>query len=84
MVKKAEREEFKKALWGMQLFQGDKLQTFEDSEVSCLFSNNNLIALGSNSTITISKGPLSPKKAPKSIRKYGHGTAGRSFHFDST
>ncbi|MFQ5752319.1 MAG: hypothetical protein ACE5HI_10010 [bacterium] len=68
MVKKAQRDEFEKALWGMQLFQGDKLKTFEDAEVSCLFSNNNLVALGPNSTIIISKGPLSPKKAPKSIR----------------
>jgi hypothetical protein len=67
VVKKAQKTGFEKAVWGMQLFQGDQLKTYEGSEVTLLFSNKNLIALGANSSLTISDGSLSPK-TPKPIR----------------
>lgn len=45
------------AVWGTQLFQGDRVETREAAAVSVLFSNNNLITLGANSSVTISAGP---------------------------
>ena len=59
-VKKSKKTEFDKGFWGTQLYQDDKVKTSKASEVSLLFSNGNLIGLGPNSSITISKGP-SPK-----------------------
>jgi len=67
LVKKAKRVEFEKALWGMQLYEGDKLKTLKNAELSLLFSDNNLVSLGPNSTITISKSPSSIKKSKKPI-----------------
>jgi hypothetical protein len=52
-LKKVNRSEFSKASWGIQLFQGDEIKTSDKSEVKLLFSNNNLISLGSNSMIKI-------------------------------
>ncbi len=52
-LKKVNRSEFSKASWGIQLFQGDEIKTSDKSEVKLLFSNNNLISLGSNSKIKI-------------------------------
>jgi len=43
-----------KAVWGTQLFEGDKIETSSGSGVSLLFSNGNLINLGANSNIEIS------------------------------
>jgi len=71
LVKKAQRAGFEKALWGMQLYEGDKIKTLESSGVSLLFSNNNFITLGPNSTLTISKGPTSLKNSPELIRNAG-------------
>ena len=68
MVKKAGSIEFEKALWGMQLYPGDRLTTLETSEVSLLFSNNNLLALGPNSSLTISEGPVALNESPKPVR----------------
>jgi hypothetical protein len=53
-LKKVNRSEFSKTLWGTQLFQGDEIKTSEKSEVKLLFSNSNLISLGPNSLIKIS------------------------------
>lgn len=73
MVKRAQRGDFEKALWGMQLYQGDRIKTLEGSEVSILFSNNNLITLGPNSSLTISEGRVSPEESPKPIRNVNTG-----------
>ena len=43
-----------KVVFGMQLAQGDRLETGKKASVSLLFSNGNLISLGPNSSITIS------------------------------
>jgi hypothetical protein len=53
LLKKVKSSEFTKASWGSQLFQGDEIKTSDKSEVKLLFSNNNLISLGSNSKIKI-------------------------------
>jgi tetratricopeptide (TPR) repeat protein len=71
LAKKAQRAEFEKALWGMQLYEGDKIKTLESSEISLLFSNNNFITLGPNSALTISRGPAPLKNSPEPIRNMG-------------
>jgi len=43
-----------KAVWGVQLFEGDKITTAKNSRVALLFSNGNLINLGANSDLEIS------------------------------
>ena len=47
-------DESLKAVFGMQLVQGDKVETGRKADVTLLFSNGNLISLGPNSSITIS------------------------------
>ncbi len=54
-VKAARGIDFKKAQWGTQLTVGDVVKTSVDGSASILLSNNNLIALGPGSTITISE-----------------------------
>ena len=69
------RSEFKPAMWGMQLFAGDRVRTTDGSEVSILFANNNLVTLGPNSAMTISEGPGSTRSAAvKSIKDDLYGT----------
>jgi hypothetical protein len=58
-LKKVNRSEFSKASWGIQLFEGDEIKTSDKSEVKLLFSNNNLISLGSNS-----KSKIAGKESP--------------------
>ncbi|KPL12888.1 MAG: hypothetical protein AMS23_04685 [Bacteroides sp. SM1_62] len=53
-LKKAKKTEPLKAVFGMQLMQGDQVLTQKKSKVELLFSDGNLISLGSNSNITIS------------------------------
>jgi len=53
-IKKVNKNEFIKAFWGTQLFQGDQIKTSDKSDVSLLFANNSLIKLEANSMITIS------------------------------
>jgi hypothetical protein len=53
-LRKTDKSEFLKAVWGTQLFQGDEIKTSDKSEVKLLFSNKNLISLGPNSVIKIS------------------------------
>lgn len=69
LAKKAERADFEKAYWGMQLSQGDQVKTLADAEVSFLFSNNNLISLGPNSTLTLSEGRAPGNGHDTSVRK---------------
>lgn len=57
-----------KAQWGTQLFEGDKIKTSEHASVMLLFSNNNLLDLGPGSTLTISEGPISGNRRPKTIK----------------
>jgi hypothetical protein len=68
LVKKSTMKDFQKGVWGTQLFEDDQVKTSKESEVSLLFSNGNLISLGSNSTITISKGPSSTEQNTKSVK----------------
>jgi len=48
--------EFKAVTWGTQLFEGDRIKTGGEATASILFSNNNLLTLGANSSMTISGG----------------------------
>jgi hypothetical protein len=54
LVKKINKTEFLQAFWGMQLFQGDQVKTFDKSGVSLLFVNSNLVKLDANSLIIVS------------------------------
>ncbi len=53
-LKKPHMNNTVKAVFGMQLEQGDQVSTNEDSRATVLFSNGNLINLGANSNMTIS------------------------------
>ena len=50
----ANSDESHKVVFGMQLAQGDQVETGRKAGVSLLFSNGNLISLGPNSSIVIS------------------------------
>jgi len=66
-LKKFNKSEYLKAVWGTQLFQGDEIKTVDKSEVKLLFSNSNLISLGPNSVIKIS-GKDSPTTTKANIK----------------
>lgn len=68
LFKKANNSEFVKTFWGAQLYQSDQVKTSKESGVSLLFSNGNLIDLGSNSMITISKKSSSENETKKSFK----------------
>jgi len=51
---KSQRDKSMKAVFGMQLEQGDQISTEKEARATVLFSNGNLINLGANSNITIS------------------------------
>lgn len=75
LVAEGDRSEFEPAVWGMQLFAGDRVKTEDGSDVSILFANNNLIVLGPNSAMTISAGPgADGTTAVKSIEQDLYGT----------
>jgi len=67
-IKNALSNEFHKALWGMQIFKGDRIKTENDAQVSLLFSNKSFITLGPNSNMTISDNALSGNNGYKSIK----------------
>ena len=54
MLIQANSDESHKVVFGMQLGQGDQVETGRKAGVSLLFSNGNLISLGPNSSIVIS------------------------------
>jgi len=54
ILKKAKKSREVKAVFGMQLIQGDQLKTLSEARASMLFSNGDLIHVGPNSSITIS------------------------------
>jgi tetratricopeptide (TPR) repeat protein len=58
LIKRSQKSDFVNAVWGIQLFAGDHLKTMDQSSVSLLFSNNNLIMLGANSTLTIAQNQI--------------------------
>ena len=60
-----------KVVFGTQLVQGDQVETGRKASVSILFSNGNLINLGSNSNITISG-----NQSGNTSRNIGAGMAG--------
>jgi len=68
---KAGSDDSHKVVFGMQLLQGDRLETGRKASVSLLFSNGNLVSLGSNSSITISG-----NQSGSSSRNIGAGMAG--------
>jgi hypothetical protein len=53
IVKKINRKEFSKIIWGTQLFKGDEIRTTDRSEARLLFSNGRFMILGPNSTVKI-------------------------------
>ncbi len=71
LFKKANNSEFVKTFWGAQLYQGDQVKTSKESGVSLLFSNGNLIDLGSNSMITISIKSSSENETKKAVKNIG-------------
>lgn len=70
-LKKASKNESLKAVFGMQLMQGDLVMTKKKSKVEVLFNDGNLISLGSNSSITISG-----KKTDEHVKNIGAILAG--------
>jgi hypothetical protein len=54
LIKKINKPEFLEAFWGMQLFQGDQVKTTDNSWVSLLFANSDLLKLDANSMLTVS------------------------------
>jgi tetratricopeptide (TPR) repeat protein len=67
MVQKAGRTDPERGVWGMQLCRGDQLRTKENSQVSILFQNSNLVTLGPNSSLTIADN--TPGGSRNSVRK---------------
>lgn len=57
LLLQAQSDDSRKAVFGMQLVQGDRLETGRKAGVTLLFSNGNLVSLGPNSNITISGNP---------------------------
>ncbi|MCK5066200.1 MAG: hypothetical protein KAR16_02115, partial [Bacteroidales bacterium] len=51
MLIQAQSDESHKVVFGMQLAQGDQVETGRKAGVTLLFSNGNLISLGANSSI---------------------------------
>ena len=71
MLKQSQSDESLKVVFGMQLAQGDQVETGRKAKVTLLFSNGNLISLGPNSSITISG-----NQSGSSSRNIGAGMAG--------
>ena len=75
LVATANSAEFKPAVWGTQLFAGDRVKVENDSRVSILFSNNSMIELEANSAFTISAGPgAAAHNSSKSLEEDLYGT----------
>ena len=66
-VRAARATEFKRATWGTQLYGGDVVKTSGNGAASLLMSNNNLIELGSGSSMTISAGRSALQSKSKTI-----------------
>jgi tetratricopeptide (TPR) repeat protein len=67
MIRKAAKTDFEKGVWGLQLHRGDQIKTSENSEVSLLFQNSNLITLGPNSNLTIGDNALAGSQKPVKV-----------------
>lgn len=55
LLKKANENEARRVVFGMQLAEGDQLNTEKKGSVAMLFSNGNLISLGPDRSITVSE-----------------------------
>lgn len=55
LVEAAHSSEFKRAVWGTQLYAGDVVRTSEKASASLLLSNNSLIEVGPGSSLTVSE-----------------------------
>ena len=69
MLKKAGKTEFLKTYWGTQLNQGDQIRTSADSEATLIFSNNTMIKLGPEGSVTISGDEPSPADRGSGMKK---------------
>jgi hypothetical protein len=67
MVQKAGRSDPERGVWGMQLCRGDQIRTKENSQVSILLQNSNLVTLGPSSSLTIADN--TPGGSQKSVRQ---------------
>jgi hypothetical protein len=63
LYKPAGTDQFSKASWGVQLFNGDQVATDANSEVRILYEGNRLITMHPNSILTVS-GPESYSTRP--------------------
>lgn len=54
------------ASWGMQLFQGDVVRTGADGVAALLFTDNNLVNLGANTSMTVSTSSGQGRSVPSS------------------
>lgn len=63
-VAPAHAPQYERAVWGMHLFEGDRVRTQIDSKISLLFANSNLIELGPNSSLSISGGNRTTPSSP--------------------
>jgi tetratricopeptide (TPR) repeat protein len=70
-LKRSQMDRAMKAVFGMQLEQGDQISTQKEARATVLFSNGNLINLGANSNITISG-----NSSGDNARNVGAGLAG--------
>ena len=68
LVKKSDKNNFDNVSWGTQLYEGDQLKTSEESSVSLLFSNGNLISLGSGSKITITNNKIAASDTETNVK----------------
>jgi hypothetical protein len=68
MVKKVNRKEFSKTIWGTQLFKGDEIRTTNRSEARLLFSNGSFMILEPNSTVKITGNDLSSAETTGNVR----------------
>lgn len=73
-VARAQERRFGPAVWGMQLYPGDRIKTLAESGVVILLSNNTLIELGSNGSVTISNGPSLASSKSIQIESNVYGT----------
>lgn len=52
-IRRGDKSDFEKGVWGVQLFRGDQIKTPDNAQVSLLFQNGNLITLGPGSSLTV-------------------------------
>jgi hypothetical protein len=68
MVKKGNKPDFAKVLWGTQLFTGDQVKTDANSEATITFSDGNILKLAPSRNFTVS-GNLSGTQQAENVKK---------------